>query len=72
MGSFSLRRIAEKGPTGPLGRGGDWEDSPPLSDDVVHHLAMDVRQPEIATRVLVGKAGMIEPQQVENGRVQIV
>ena len=43
-----------------------------LRDDFLCHVAIYVRKPEIATGVSVGKLGMIEAQEMQHGRMQVV
>ena len=43
-----------------------------LRDDVVHDLAGDVGQPEVATAVLVGQPLVVDPHEVEDRRVQVM
>src|SRR5438105_1986424 len=44
----------------------------PLRDDVVDDGARDVREPEVAAAVPVRQLRVIDAEQVEDGRVQIV
>src|SRR6266480_2287808 len=43
-----------------------------LNDDFFNHSSVNVRQPEIATGVAVRKFFVIETQEVQDGRVQVV
>jgi len=44
----------------------------PLNDQALYDIPRNIRQSEIATRVAEGQPGMVEAQQMENGRVKIV
>jgi hypothetical protein len=41
-------------------------------DDVVDHSPMDIGQAKIATAVVVGESRVIHPQQVQDGRMQVM
>src|SRR4051812_33470274 len=43
-----------------------------LNHDIFHHVAGDVGEPEIAARVTVRELLVIQAQQMQHGRVQIV
>ena len=43
-----------------------------LSQNLLHHVPFDVRQSEIAALVVVGQARVIEPEQVQDRRLQVV
>ena len=40
--------------------------------NLLDHLAVDVGQPEVAAGVPVGESLVVQPQQVQDGRVQVV
>src|SRR5205814_8009346 len=44
----------------------------PSGDDVAHHFAVHVGQPEVAAAITVGELFVIEAQEIENGGVQVV
>src|SRR3989442_23453 len=41
-------------------------------EDVLHNAPMDVSEPEIAARVAVGEAFVIDAEKMEDGRMEIV
>lgn len=43
-----------------------------LRDDRMNYVAVDVGQAEVAARVAIGKLGVVETHEVQNGRVKIV
>ncbi len=43
-----------------------------LGDDALDHVALDVRQAEVAALVVVGQGLVVDAHQVEHGRVQVV
>ena len=43
-----------------------------LHEDFVDHTTVDVCQPKISPAVAVGELFVIQPEQVQNGRVQVV
>src|SRR4051812_46812354 len=43
-----------------------------LREDALHHVAFHIGQPEVAAAVAVGELFVIEAEQVQHGRVQIV
>src|SRR5579871_5631727 len=63
---------------GLLGSGwGDWarESAAPgssLSDDFIHHLPVNVGQPEVSSGITVRELLVIEPEKPQNGRVEVV
>src|SRR5205809_7618976 len=44
----------------------------PSRQEFLHHLAVNVSQPEVASRVVVGEALVVEAEQVQEGGVQVV
>ena len=45
---------------------------PELSIDVANNMALDICQPEVSTRVAIGKPLVVQPHQVQNCGVQIM
>ena len=43
-----------------------------VSDDLVGHVAVDVGQTVVAAAAMAGQFGMVQTEQVRNGRVQVV
>lgn len=43
-----------------------------LRYDALHDIPMDIRQPEIAPRITERQPQVIEPEQMQHGRVQVV
>src|SRR5262245_3739797 len=41
-------------------------------DDVVDDRSRDVRQPEVAAAISIGKPGVVDAEQIKDGRVQVV
>ena len=44
----------------------------PLRDDVAHHVAMNIRQPEVATRGAEGEFFVIEAEQMHDRGVKVM
>src|SRR6185295_15200023 len=45
---------------------------PASSDDALHHMSVNIGKPEITARVTVGELLVIETQQMQNCRVEVV
>src|SRR4051794_9829949 len=43
-----------------------------LRQDILQHVAMHIRQPEIAALMAVRQAGMLQAQEVQDGRLEVV
>src|SRR6266481_3039111 len=43
----------------------------PSRQDCFHHLAMYIRQPEVAALELIGKPGVVDAKQVHDRRIQV-
>src|SRR5688500_5637099 len=51
---------------------GDRRETSALRNQLLHHLAMHVRQPEVAALEAEGEFGVVEAEEVEEGGVQVV
>ena len=40
--------------------------------NLLHHIAMHIRQPEVAALEAVGQPGVLQAEQVQDGRLQVV